>query len=296
MEERIMDEDELRGIKRRREGDEGDETETDEPLYEISDESYPEDEAYDEDLVGLTPTQLQEELERRERQRQEAHEKSMALRAQGEEASKNEDYESAVRLFEKALDVEYDEETETLLWWARTEGLKSSDALFDVDIAEKFSAAGAMSKKLVRDAFGEELANARAALSEEAEPLRVLVRAGQEKRRAPFIANRNYYLIRFLVSAVLMVLFAVGIGVSASYLLRTQSNLPTVLIIVFGVLTAFSAAFFIYFSRKLLVAVRLCNANETLSSTEEGERLEELEDALTCIDLVLNDEVEEYDE
>ena len=102
--------------------------------------------------------------------------------------------------------------------------------------------------------------------------------------------------VPFLVSAVLMVLFAVGIGVSASYLLRTQSNLPTVLIIVFGVLTAFSAAFFIYFSRKLLVAVRLCNANETLSSTEEGERLEELEDALTCIDLVLNDEVEEYDE
>ena len=196
-------------------------------------------------------------------------------------------YDEAAGYFEQSLSVEYDEEVEALFWWARTRGLTSSDILFDRDAAEEFSEAGETTKKLVLDAFGEELRNARRVLSEEAEPLREQVRAGQEARRAPFIANRNYYRLRFFVSAVLTVLFAVGIGVSASFLLRTQSDLPTILMIVFGALTFVSVCFFLFFSRKLVVATRLCKANERLSSTEEGERLEELEDALACLDYVL---------
>ena len=122
------------------------------------------------------------------------------------------------------------------------------------------------------------------------------MRAGQEARRAPFIANRNYYRLRFAICAVLTVLFAVGIGVSASFLLRTQSSLPTILMIVFGALTLVAVCFFLYFSRKLIVASRLCRANEKLASTEEGERLEQLEDALACLDDVLGTAEEAQDE
>ena len=165
--------------------------------------------------------------------------------------------------------------------------MTSSDILFDKEAAREFSEAGETTKKLVLDAFGEELRNAREVLLEEAGPLREQVRAGQETRRAPFIANRNYYRLRFFISAVLTVLFAVGIGVSASFLLRTQSDLPTILMIVFGALTLISLALFLFFSRKLVVATRLCKANERLASTEEGERLEQLEDALACLDYVL---------
>lgn len=286
MEERIMDEDEMRGIKTQRGGDAPDEAE-EMPEYEpVADENVADGE-YDEDLVGLTPSQLQEELERREKQRAEAHAESLRYRAEGEAAVQRKAYDEAAGYFEQSLSVEYDEEVEALFWWARTRGLTSSDILFDRDAAEEFSEAGETTKKLVLDAFGEELRNARRVLSEEAEPLREQVRVGQEARRAPFIANRNYYRLRFFVSAVLTVLFAVGIGVSASFLLRTQSDLPTILMIVFGALTFVSVCFFLFFSRKLVVATRLCKANERLSSTEEGERLEELEDALACLDYVL---------
>ena len=273
MEERIMDEDELRGIKKRREGDAPEDGQS--LAYELTGEDGAAEDGYDEDLVGLTPSQLQEELARREKQRAEAHAESLRYRAAGEAAVQREDYDEAIGCFEQALSVEYDEEVEAQLWWARTRGMTSSDILFDKEAAREFSEAGETTKKLVLDAFGEELRNARE------------VRAGQETRRAPFIANRNYYRLRFFISAVLTVLFAVGIGVSASFLLRTQSDLPTILMIVFGALTLISLALFLFFSRKLVVATRLCKANERLASTEEGERLEQLEDALACLDYVL---------
>lgn len=291
MEERIMDEDELRGIKKRRDGAPDDESAAgDESIeYEITEgaASEGEDGEYDEDLVGLTPTQLKEELERREKLREEAHAEALRYRSEGEAAVQREAYDEATGYFEQSLSVEYDEEVEALYWWARTQGLTSSDALFEREAAREFAEAGETSKKLILDAFGEELRNARIVLLEEAEPLREQVRAGQEARRAPFIANRNYYRLRFVISAVLTILFAIGIGVSASFLLRTQSSLPTILMIVFGALTLIAVCFFLYFSRKLIVASRLCRANEQLASTEEGERLEQLEDALACLDDVL---------
>lgn len=285
MEERIMDEDELRGIKKRREGDAPEDGQS--LAYELTGEDGAAEDGYDEDLVGLTPSQLQEELARREKQRAEAHAESLRYRAAGEAAVQREDYDEAIGCFEQALSVEYDEEVEAQLWWARTRGMTSSDILFDKEAAREFSEAGETTKKLVLDAFGEELCNAREVLLEEAGPLREQVRAGQETRRAPFIANRNYYRLRFFISAVLTVLFAVGISVSASFLLRTQSDLPTILMIVFSALTLISLALFLFFSRKLVVATRLCKANERLASTEEGERLEQLEDALACLDYVL---------
>ena len=44
------------------------------------------------------------------------------------------------------------------------------------------------------------------------------------------------------------------------------------------------------FLRRLVVASRLCSANETLSSTQEGEALEELEQKIDCLNLILNDD------
>lgn len=301
MEERIMDEDELRGIKKRRDGEPDDESAAGDEAeieYEITEDAALEgaDGEYDEDLVGLTPTQLKEELERREKLREEAHAEALRYRAEGEAAVQREAYDEATGCFEQSLSIEYDEEVEALYWWARTRGMTSSDVLFERETAREFAEASKPSKKLVLDAFGEELHNARAVLLEEAEPLREQVRAGQEARRAPFIANRNYYRLRFAICAVLTVLFAVGIGVSASFLLRTQSSLPTILMIVFGALTLVALCFFLYFSRKLIVASRLCRANEKLASTEEGERLEQLEDALACLDDVLGTAEEAQDE
>ena len=301
MEERIIDKDELRGVKKKRTGGEEDVVDINDDAQDEADEASPDyaiefEGEYDEDLVGLTPTQLKEELERREKLREEAHAEALRYRAEGEAAVQREAYDEATGCFEQSLSIEYDEEVEALYWWARTRGMTSSDVLFERETAREFAEAGEPSKKLVLYAFGEELHNARAVLLEEAEPLREQVRAGQEARRAPFIANRNYYRLRFAICAVLTVLFAVGIGVSASFLLRTQSSLPTILMIVFGALTLVAVCFFLYFSRKLIVASRLCRENEKLASTEEGERLEQLEDALACLDDVLGTAEEAQDE
>ena len=78
MEERIMDEDELRGIKKRREGDAPEDGQS--LAYELTGEDGAAEDGYDEDLVGLTPSQLQEELARREKQRAEAHAESLRYR------------------------------------------------------------------------------------------------------------------------------------------------------------------------------------------------------------------------
>ena len=272
MEERMIDKEELLG---RGAGNAGDGE--DEDVYAAYAAG---EDGYDEDLVGLTPSQLEEELAHRAQLRAAAHAEAVKLRAEGEEAVRRKAYDEAAELFGQSLASEYDEEVETLFWWARTDGLSSSDVLFDREAAQEFSEAGDLAKKLVLDAFGEELRNARAVLLEEAAPLREQVRAGQEERRAPFVANRRYYRVRFAVFAVLTVLFAAGIGVSAAFLLRTPTNIPTVLMIVFGVLAAVSCGFFLFFSRKLIVASRLCAANEKLASPVAGARLAQPEAAL----------------
>ena len=104
MEERIMDEDELRGIKKRRDGEPDDESAAGDEAeieYEITEDAALEgaDGEYDEDLVGLTPTQLKEELERREKLREEAHAEALRYRAEGEAAVQREAYDEATGCF-----------------------------------------------------------------------------------------------------------------------------------------------------------------------------------------------------
>ncbi len=299
MEERLIDKDELRGVRRKRtdgEEDVVDELAPDDAAAEEEGENYTlefDGEEYDEDLVGLTPSQLKEELERRERLREEAHAESLRHIAAGEEAFAARQFSGAAEQFRAALSYEYSQQAQERLFAALTEDYTDAQALLDRDNAQEFAAADEACRAPVLEVFGEALRQERERAEGEAQPLRERVRAAQEERRTPFAANRTYYLVRFLISFAAMVLFAVGIGVSASFLLRTQSSAPTVLTIVFGVLTFLSFVFFVYFSRKLLVAQRLCRDNEQLSSTEEGAQLAELEERLACLDLVLGTQGQE---
>ncbi len=297
MEERIIDKDELRGVKKKR--TDGAEDVVDE---QTSDALAPEDEGdytieydgeYDEDLVGLTPTQLKEELERRERHREEMHAEFVKYSQTGEEKFAAQKFDAAARDFREALAYEYSPEAEERLYAALTEDYTSVDRLMVPDVAEQFARADESVRARLLGVFGDALRARRAQAEAEAQPLRDAVSAAQETRRAPFAENRKYYLVRFLAALAALVLFAVGIAVSASFLLRTQSPVPTILTIVFGVLTFAAFVVFVVFSRKLLVAARLCRENERLSSTEEGARLEELENSLACLALILDGAPEE---
>ena len=299
MEERIVDKDELRGVKKKR-------TDGEEDVVDINttDADLPEEEAeysvefdgeYDEDLVGLTPTQLKEELERRERLREEAHAEAVRYLATGEEAFEKGDFARAERDFRDALSYEFSEQTQERLFAAVTDNYTNAQRLLLAENAQDFAAAEPDVRGRVLSVFGDALRTERAQAEEEAAPLRERVAAGQEERRAPFAQNRRYYLARFLVFLAAFAVFAVGIAVSASFLLRTQSPVPTILTAVFGVLTFLALVGLLVFTRKLVVAVRLCRDNERLSSTGEGARLQALEERLASLALVLDGEPEQPD-
>lgn len=296
MEERIIDNEREIKIKRKREGMDAvdalsDEAEGEE---ELSEEELileiPEGEEYDEELVGLTPTQLKEELARRERAIREAREACEKLTAEGEEKLAAGAYEEAEELFAAALS--YDAENVNAgkaLWLARTERYTKDDAFFRDTYAEEFAALPDEVRESVLGGMGESLRAQREELRREEAPLREEVEGKQAERREAFRANRAYYLRPFGICFALFAVFLLGLGISAGFLYRTTTMIPIILMGVFGGLAFVLLIATVVLSRKVLVADRLCRENEKLSSTKEGARLAVIEEKLRCLDLVLGE-------
>ena len=298
MEERIIDKDALRGVKVKKREGEQDVVDALAPEAETPDEAenaayvldFPEGEE-DDELVGLTPTQLQEVLERRRRAEREAREQCDALCASADAALAAGTFREAETLYLQAIAcIAEDERAQIGLWQARTHNYTSPDVLYDGDMAAEFARALPAARGGVLQAFGEALAKERGALSAEADPLRRKVEAAQEARRGPFAANRAYYRVRAVVALALVVLFAVGAAVSAAYILRTRSVAPIVLTASFGALALAELTALCVFAHKWYVAAGLCRENERLASTPEGERLAALEERLACLGLALGEE------
>ena len=298
MEERIIDKDELRKVRVTRTDGEPDvvddalpEETPEEGLKELETEYAVEfeGETYDEDLVGLTPSQYREEIERRERAAREAHETCEKLCAEGDGFLAQQDWAAAEDRFESALLHEMNNaRAEEGLWTARTQGYTSDEAFYAERVAREFADASEPIRAKVMEVFGGRLLAALKEARAEVASLRPQVEAGQEERRGPFRANRNYYLTRLAVSFGIFVLFIIGVCVSAGFILRVQSAVPVALTGAFGVCAFAALVFTVYFMRRSVVAVRLCRENEKLSSTEEGARLAEAEDRLARLTEVLS--------
>ncbi|MDE5896474.1 MAG: hypothetical protein K2H43_01525 [Clostridia bacterium] len=294
MEERLIDNERGIKIKRKREGlDAVDALADDGAEEEIPEEELvlelPDGEEYDEDLVGLTPSQLKEELARREKAAREARAESEKLALAGAEKLGEENFEEAESLFAQA--VTYDPENAEAgkgLWQARTKNFTDGEAFYAGDNAEELAASIEAVRAYVLDRAGERLREERETYRQEEEPLKEKVEESMEFRRGYFRDNRRYYLVRFGIFVGIMLLCLIGAAVSASFLYSTQSITPIVLIGCFGGVAAVMLAVAIVFSRKLLVAHRLCRANENLSSTEDGARLAYLQERLRCLQLVLD--------
>lgn len=296
MEERIIDKDELRKVRVTRTDGERDVVddmlpETDEaPAQEEYSVEF-DGEGYDEDLVGLTPTQYREEIERRERAAREAHENCEKFCNEGEARLAEQDWAGAEASFEEAVREEAsNERAEEGLWTARTKGFTSDEVFFIREGAEAFSEAGEKIRAKVLAAFGAELSAEREKTRAQEQTLSQEVEAGQAERRGPFLANKNYYRLRLWISLGALALCLIGLCVSASFILRVQSPVPVALTGVFAVLAFAALAVTVIFARFTLVAVRLCRANERLSSTEEGRALEAARTRLYCLGLVLGDQ------
>ena len=295
MEERILDDEELRKIKIKRtaEGtDAVDELSPDAEGEDVEDEivlELPEGEYTDEGLVGLTPSQLQEELERRKRIMEEARVESAKLAEEGAEKLVAREFAAAEQAYGRALmlDGENDAAREGL-WTARSLGFTDDNIFYNEEAAAEL-AEDERAKAFVLEHVGERLRTAREEFAREEEELRPSVEENVEKRRAAFSANRKYWLVRFGFSFAALVLFGIAIGVSGSFLLSTLTNTPVICMGIFGGLAFVALVLSILFGRKLFLASQLCRMNENLSSTESGARLAFLQESLRALKSVLGE-------
>ena len=253
---------------------------------------FPEEE-YDEDMVGLTPSQLKRAQEERERARREAEEARDKLIAEGKKALSSLDYAAAEKCFSQALT--YDEESvEALLgvWESRTQGFTDDSPFFIEENAEKFAKMPQAVRASILERVGSRLQDARQGILEEMRPLKAAVEEAREARRGALDANKRYYLVRTAAFGIAAVLFLALMGVFSAFLLRTSGSWPAVCMAVFGGLALLCLIFLIVFLRGLVFALRLSHDNEKNEGTEDGRRLALLEREERCLRLVLEGEEE----
>ena len=253
---------------------------------------FPEEE-YDEDMVGLTPSQLKRAQEERERARREAEEARDKLIAEGKKALSSLDYAAAEKSFSQALT--YDEESvEALLgvWESRTQGFTDDSPFFIEENAEKFARMPKEVRSSILERVGSRLQDARQGILEEMRPLKAAVEEAREARRGALDANKRYYLVRTAAFGIAAVLLLALVGIFSAFLLRTRGSWPVVGMAVSGGLALVCLIFLVVFLRGLVFALRLSADNEKNEGTEDGRRLALLEGEESCLKLVLEGEGE----
>ena len=296
MEERLIDKERERKItiKRNAIGGVEDAVEEGTPLGEEGTEEeveidFPEE--YDEDLVGLTPSQLEETLAAREKAAKAARAEYEKMLAEANRALAAKDYESAEPFFVQALlyDAESKEAKEGI-WTCRTQDFTDLEALFTKQSERMIAAADSDTKRFLKSRAGEELKQMRKAAFEEADPLSVQVNEARKTRRAAFEENRNYYLVRFFLFLTFTLIALVAAGISALFIVRTQSILPVVFTAVFGGVCFILLLTSLVLGRKFDLARRMVILNEKPTSTEDGKRLLLLNNRIQIIDSILEEE------
>lgn len=253
---------------------------------------FPEEE-YDEDMVGLTPSQLKRAQEERERARREAEEARDKLIAEGKKALSSLDYAAAEKSFSQALT--YDEEcVEALLgvWESRTQGFTDDSPFFIEENAEKFARMPKEVRSFILERVGSRLQDARQGILEEMRPLKAAVEEAREARRGALDANKRYYLVRTAAFGIAAVLLLALVAIFSAFLLRTRGSWPVVGMAVSGGLALVCLIFLVVFLRGLVFALRLSADNEKNEGTEDGRRLALLEREEHCLRLVLEGEEE----
>lgn len=293
MEERMLEDDELRKIKikRNRIGGVDDATEDDGvEAEEIEDDlviEMPETDEYDEDEVGLSPKQLRMLREKKERDAAQ----SVSLCGEAQSFLLRGEFEEAESFFRQAAVLDGDNiEAKKGLWSALSKNFTDDGCFYDENVAFELAQSQDEVKEYVKGIVGERLAAEREVLKREAAPLREEYDAETQKRREAFRLNYRYYLVRFCVAFGVMLALMIATVVSAMFLPRTQSMTPVVLVVLFGLMMVAGLVVTLVFTKTLLTAKQYCRLNEKLSSTEQGQRLAEMEEKLRALDYVLGEE------
>ncbi len=252
----------------------------------------------DEDLVGLTPSRLKEELASREAEEEKRKREYEKLLAAARAKREKGDFEEAIGLYRQAMLTAEDDEAEIGLWAAYTREYTSAECFATAKTANLFARASAAVREEVLSRMGAQITALRDEAAEEAAPLRTEVEAGMSARREAFRENDAYWRVRFLIAAGCFVLLLIPVFVCGKLLYSRPDILMPVLLGVFGVLAfaAFLVAALV--GHKYYVAHRFVTDNEKLSSTEQGRKLAVLEARLSAFTRALEGptEDEEQDE
>lgn len=295
MEERIIDEEIGRKIKVRRLADGGtdvvdelteepqaddvetvDGEETEELSFEI-----PDLEEDDEDLVGLSP---EEALALRQKKAEEAAARRQLYEetvAEGNALLADGSFRAAELKFEKALSLdEVATEASVGYWRAKTDDFENADVLIEEYVEPGYETLefelGYEAVESIKAEYREKFQKRYDELTAEEGPLSEEVYAAQERRRQILKPRRLRSAIAFAASAVPFIaalILTIVLGLKNFTVKDNSFIMPTiitgavalVLFVVFGV-----------FTNRFINACRIYNANERISATDDGARLEEI--------------------
>lgn len=294
MEERILDEEIGRKIKIKKLADgstdvvdelsdETENAEAAEDTEELAELTFelPEMEEDDEDLVGLTPEEalaLRQKKEAEAAARRAEYEKAVA---EGEAFLAEGSYRSAELIFEKALLLdEVATQASVGYWRAKTEDFENPDVLMDEYVESGYENLeydlGYEAVEIIKAEYKEKFRRRYDELTAEETPLREEVYAAQERRRAILKPRRKRSGLHFAIAAIpfLAALILTVVFGLKNFTVRDDSFiLPTMIA---GGVTVLTFIVFGVFTNKFINACRICRANERVSATDDGARLEEI--------------------
>lgn len=306
MEERIIDDEYGRGVRLKKTKDgyvdatdelaenaeteyEGDEVAFEFPVFETDED--------DEELVGLSP----EEAAELKRQKAEAAALRKAeyerLVQEGEELLATGSFHAAELKFERALPLDEEATAASVGYWrAKTSDFENPDALADEYVEAGIESLefdlGYKATDIVREKYRGAFEKRYAELEAEEKPLAEKVEGRQAKRREAISARlKRSGLVAGLVAIPTIALLAVTL-VLALQIFTVSDNSFVVPTIVCG--AAFLIVFFVevLLANKFINDLRIRRANERLSSTDEGARLEELREYMDLYGALLGKETE----
>ena len=293
MEERIIDDEYGRGIRLKKTKD-GYVDATDElaesNLQEESEEAVDEIDLQfpvfamdedDEELVGLSPEEALALIKRREQEAEERRAEYDKICKEGEALLDSGNFHTAELKYEKALELDgIATEASVGYWRAKTENFTQPDVL-----VEEYAEAGTESMEYdlgteaveqIRQKYTDVFEKRLAELTAEEEPLTQSVEEKTIRRREILKGRRKSSFLRLLIGVIPLLAGLIATLILGLKIPTTRTNeyvLPT---IIAGAVTFVAFWVSILFANRYINDWRMYNANERLSESEDGRRLEQI--------------------
>ncbi len=298
MEERLIDDQVGRKVRMKK-TEEGYIDVTDEMLEE---ESYEDEISFelpmlsedkdDEDLVGLSPQEAAELLRQKAAAEQARKDEYERLCTEGDKLLETGSFKAAELKFERALSMDEKATAATVGYWrAKTNDFEEMEGLVGEYAEEgvenlEFDL-GYEAIALLKENFRGKFSAGYKKVKAEEETLYAKVKEGQDRRRSLLKTRRKNWAIPFAVGCVVTVALIVALiifGMKNFTVSDDRYVLPTIIL---GVVFVVEFIAFGVVTNKFVNACRICSANERLSATEDGARVEALRQQMEIYEYLL---------